>query len=93
MTLSEAVHTGFVRALANAEHLQVIRARRPVIQSAKNLLKQKGWSYRSAAPVLGTSWSFLSRVLNGHVNSAPLLQKIERLPAAHELEEKNESGE
>ena len=92
ITLTEAIHNGFVRALANAEHLQVIRPR-PVIQSAKNLLKQKGWSYRSAAPVLGTSWSFLSRVLNGHVNSAPLLQKIERLPAAHELEEKNESGE
>ena len=85
MTLSEAVHTGFVRALANAEHLQVIRARRPVIQSAKNLLKQKGWSYRAAAPVLSVTYQHLSEVLNGKRPAARLLAAIKRLPKRSQL--------
>ena len=62
-------------------------------EQAKRQLKKLGWSYRSAAPVLGVTYQHLSEVLNGNRPAATLLQKIERLPAAHELEEKNDSGE
>ena len=84
ITLTEAIHNGFVRALANAEHLQVIRPR-PVIQSAKNLLKQKGWSYRAAAPVLSVTYQHLSEVLNGKRPAARLLAAIKRLPKRSQL--------
>ena len=54
------------------------------VQQVKVELKRKGWSYRSAAPVLGTSYSFLARVLNGHQKSARLLAAIHNLPTLTE---------
>ena len=47
---------------------------------AKQILKSKGYSYRSGAPVLGVNFSHLSRVLNGHRTSQSLLKRIEAMP-------------
>jgi hypothetical protein len=60
------------------------------IQQAKDKLQAGGWTYRSAAPVLGVSLSWLGRVLSGKINSRRLLKKIERLPAVNELEVRHE---
>lgn len=45
----------------------------------RSLLREKGYSIRSAAKPLGVDFSHLSRVLSGERNSATLLRKIERL--------------
>ena len=50
------------------------------VSQAKRKLKKDGWSYRRAALVLGCSYSWLSRVLNGYQTSDPLLAAIESLP-------------
>jgi len=47
----------------------------------KEILKAKGYSYRSGAPVLGVNFSHLSRVLNGYRTSKSLLKRIESMPA------------
>jgi hypothetical protein len=56
----------------------------PKVTQAKRKLKTGGWTYRSAAPVLGTSTVWLNKVLNGHATSAPLLSAIEALPTFDE---------
>jgi len=43
-------------------------------------LKRKGWSYRTAAPLLGVSYQHLSMVLNAHRRSKRLLLAVRRLP-------------
>jgi transcriptional regulator with XRE-family HTH domain len=48
--------------------------------SAKVELKQKGWSYRRVAPVLGISFTQLERVLNGRSSNPSLLAAIAALP-------------
>jgi len=52
--------------------------------SEKAILKKKGWSYRSAGPVLGVTYQHLSEVLNGKRSSLRLLRKIRTLPARRE---------
>ena len=49
-------------------------------EAHKALLREKGWSYRAAAPVLGVHWVHLFRVLKGERQSIRLLAAIERLP-------------
>ncbi len=51
----------------------------------KRLLKEKGYSYRRAAPLLGVHFTHLDRVLQGHRESASLLRRIEELPARKEV--------
>lgn len=51
-------------------------------EHAKVTLKARGWSYRSAAPVLRVSYQHLSEVLNGKRISRRLLTAIERMPTA-----------
>ena len=46
----------------------------------KRLLREKGWSYRTAAPVLEVHWTHLNRVLQGERISKSLLKRIEALP-------------
>ena len=46
----------------------------------KVTLKNKGWSYRSAAPALGVSYQHLCMVLNGRRDSRRLLIAIHSLP-------------
>lgn len=47
---------------------------------AKDHLKNYGWSYRTAAPVLGVTYTHLSLVLNGQRDSRRLLAAVNRLP-------------
>jgi hypothetical protein len=49
-------------------------------QQAKVKLKSKGWSYRSAAPLLGVHYCHLCRVLTGKRESRRLLLAIDALP-------------
>jgi hypothetical protein len=49
-------------------------------QQAKTHLKQMGWSYRSAAPLLGIRYEHLSRVLNGERVSKRLLDAVMSMP-------------
>lgn len=49
---------------------------------AKQRLKAKGWSHRTAARELGVSFEHLNRVLNGHRESRSLLARVARLPNA-----------
>jgi transcriptional regulator with XRE-family HTH domain len=51
------------------------------LEQLKAKLKQRGWTYRSAAEQLGVSYPYLSDVLNGHHSSRRLCQRIEALPA------------
>jgi hypothetical protein len=49
-------------------------------QQAKRFLKQRHWSYRKAAPLLGVRFEHLCLVLNGHRESRRLLNRIAELP-------------
>jgi transcriptional regulator with XRE-family HTH domain len=49
-------------------------------EHAKVTLKERGWTYRSAAQVLGITYQHLSYVLNGHRESRRVLAAIERIP-------------
>jgi transcriptional regulator with XRE-family HTH domain len=49
-------------------------------EHAKVTLKRRGWSYRSAAVLLGITYQHLSYVLNGHRDSRRILAAIERIP-------------
>ena len=49
-------------------------------EQAKVTLKRKGWSYRTAAEVIGISYQHLSCVLNGQRESRRVLLAIARLP-------------
>ena len=48
----------------------------------KKILREKGWSYRRAAPVLGVDYAYLCRVANGFYQSRRLALKILQLPQA-----------
>ena len=52
------------------------------LQQAKSTLKNKGWSYRRAAPLLGVRQESLSRILNGQFQNRRVLRAIEHLPAS-----------
>lgn len=47
---------------------------------AKKSLRTKGWSYRTAAPLLGVHYTHLCQVLTGRRKSRRLLAAIEALP-------------
>lgn len=49
-------------------------------EMARAVLKAKGWSLRSAAPVLGCHWMHLHKVLNGERRSGRLYRQIIALP-------------
>ena len=91
MTLAEAVHNGFSRAIKDAARLILpIPTSRWELAKAKFKLQRDGWSYRSAAPVLGCTYQWIARVLNGHENSEPLLTAIEDLPTHTEWSKAHE---
>ena len=54
------------------------------VTRARKKLKTAGWTYRSAAPVLGVTYSWMGRVLTGKQTSEPLLAAIEALPTFDE---------
>lgn len=49
-------------------------------ERAKVTLKNRNWSYRTAAPEVGVSYQHLSEVLNGRRQSKRLLCRIMGLP-------------
>lgn len=51
-----------------------------VYEAAKRHLHEKGWSYRTAAVVLGVHYTHLARVLTGRRVSKSLLRRIHALP-------------
>jgi len=50
------------------------------LQQAKVTLKLKGYSYRSAAPLLGIRHESLCRILNGQFSNRRVLSEIQKLP-------------
>jgi hypothetical protein len=52
----------------------------PELETAKQILHDKGWSYRTAAPFLGVHYTHLARVLTGFRVSKSLLRRIQSLP-------------
>jgi lambda repressor-like predicted transcriptional regulator len=48
-----------------------------------SILKDKGWSLRTAAPHLGVHFGHLHQVLQGRRESQRLLRAIQQLPARH----------
>lgn len=50
-------------------------------KSAKRHLHEKGWSYRTAAVVLGVHYTHLARVLTGRRVSKSLLRRIYEIPS------------
>jgi hypothetical protein len=51
---------------------------------AKQIMRQRGWSYRAAAPRLGVCYQHLALVLTGRRESRRLLHAISKLPARKE---------
>lgn len=49
-------------------------------EAAKEQLKKKGWSYRTAAERIGIHYMQIYAVVNRKVTSAPILRAIESLP-------------
>ncbi len=49
------------------------------LEVAKQVLRDRGYSYRQAAPLLGVCYQHLSEVLNGHRPSGRVLRKISQL--------------
>ena len=47
--------------------------------TAKVILKERGWSYRAAAPLLGVHYTHLCLVLNGQRQSRSLLHRIQAI--------------
>jgi len=64
--LKQAVHDGWLRAVAGSAKMQVILIKE-VKTEAKTEFKRLGWSYRAAASKLGVSYSYLCHVLNPRV--------------------------
>lgn len=48
--------------------------------AAKVELKKRGYTYRSAAPVIGRSYHWICQVVNNRATSRPVLEEIFRLP-------------
>jgi predicted transcriptional regulator len=50
------------------------------LKQAKAILKERGWTYRDAAPVLNVHFTHLCRVLTGSRKSEALLRRIHEIP-------------
>ena len=48
--------------------------------AAKVELKKRGYTYRSAAPLVGRSYHWICQVVNGRTTSRPVLEAIYQLP-------------
>ncbi|AHF93694.1 hypothetical protein OPIT5_29450 [Opitutaceae bacterium TAV5] len=49
-------------------------------KEAKQIMKRRGWSYRTAAPRLGVCYQHLSDVLNRRRASRSLVERVAELP-------------
>ena len=50
------------------------------LTAAKVELKKRGYTYRSAAPVIRRSYHWICQVVNGRATSRPVLEEIFKLP-------------
>jgi lambda repressor-like predicted transcriptional regulator len=50
------------------------------VRRARHELRERGWTYRTAAAECGVCYQHLSEVLNGHRKSRRLLGLIAKLP-------------
>lgn len=48
--------------------------------AAKAELKKRGYTFRSAAPLIGRSFHWINQVVNSRATSQPVLEAIYRLP-------------
>ena len=48
--------------------------------AAKVELKKRGYTYRSAAPLIGRSYHWICQVVNGRATSRPVINAIFQLP-------------
>ncbi len=53
---------------------------------AQRILKRKGYSYRTAAPLLGITHTHLFRCLTGERHSERVLAGVEELPTREEVQ-------
>ncbi len=51
------------------------------LSGCRRILAQRGWSLRTAAPLLGVHFGHLQKVLTGQRESHSLLRRIEHLPS------------
>lgn len=56
----------------------------PKVRIARKTLAARGWSYRSAAPLMGVTYQHLAMVLTGRRESRRLLAAIHALPSRKE---------
>lgn len=63
----------------NAAFAHPAPTQKALCEGAKHHLKSNGWSYRSAAPVLGVNYVHLAHVLNGQRQSRRLLSAVLQL--------------
>jgi len=56
------------------------RKQKITLEVSKQLLRDRGYTYRQAAPVLGVCYQHLCQVLNGQRESLPLIRRISDLP-------------
>nr|DAZ73187.1 MAG TPA: InsA C-terminal domain [Caudoviricetes sp.] len=76
--------------LTRLQH-RINRQYSPEVMEAREALKEKGWSYRSAAPCLGVHYMQVYFVLNGIRKSASLLRRIHALPSRRYTSTNNHS--
>jgi hypothetical protein len=76
----------FCLALPNwiREFLPVMTSHKQRRATLKRRLKANGWTQQAAADEIGVGFEQVNRVLNGHRDSASLLEKLEALPARGE---------
>jgi hypothetical protein len=55
-------------------------SQKAAVDAAKRALAIRGWSYRTAAPLLHVKFTHLAKVLAGYRQSRALLQRIDALP-------------
>lgn len=70
---------------ARAQEKHKAKALPEELVMARRHLKDKGWSYRTAAPKLGVCYQHLASVLTGERKSHRLLIRIRELPERKKL--------
>lgn len=62
------------------------RLKRALLAQAKKTLKERGWTYRAAAPVCRVKFEHFGKVLCGLRDSGVLLRRIAEIPPRAEFQ-------
>jgi hypothetical protein len=65
------------------------RLKQALLAEAKRILKERGWTYRTAAPVCQVRFEHFGKVLCGMRESGVLLRRIHELPPRNLNEQAN----